>query len=68
MGALGAEEDGGTVEEREVFALLRSDPSSVTAFAVPPSPMGKALGCGGGRRGVALGRGDSGKAGRYGIL
>ncbi|MBR5616755.1 MAG: hypothetical protein IKW50_01100 [Oscillospiraceae bacterium] len=27
--ALGAEEDGGLVEEREVFALLRSDTSSV---------------------------------------
>ena len=29
---------------REVFTLLRSDPSSVTAFAVTPSPWGKALG------------------------
>ena len=42
--ALGAEEGGCTVEEREVFTLLRSDPSSVTAFAVPPSPQGEGKG------------------------
>ena len=43
-GPLGAEEDGGVEVDGEVFALLRSDPSSVTAFAVPPSPQGEGLG------------------------
>ena len=49
MRAGGAEVDG------EVFVLLRSDTSSVTAFAVPPSPQGEGFGAGRIRRGVVRG-------------
>ena len=42
-GGKGAEEDGGTVEEREAFfALLRSDPSSVSC--ADTFPMGEGFG------------------------
>ena len=37
------------------FVLLRSGPSSVTAFAVPPSPQGEGVGAGRIRRGVVRG-------------
>ena len=44
-GSLGAERIcRGVVRVREVFTLLRSDPSSVTAFAVTPSPRGEGFG------------------------
>ena len=45
---VGAEEDGGTVEEREAFLCCFAATPHPSA-ALTPSPMGKALGCGGRR-------------------